>query len=54
MGGCGDFFFLFSIVVFFFFFFFVVVVSCGMGGRFVMVVVWVVGFWWVIGCWVLW
>ena len=28
------------------FFFFV---SCGMGGRFVVVVVWVVGFWWVVG-----
>ena len=24
-------------------------VSCGMGGRFVVVVVWVVGFWWVVG-----
>ena len=29
------------------FFFFV---SCGMGGRFVVVVVWVVGFRWVVGC----
>ena len=30
-------------------------VSCGMGGRFVVVVVWVVGFWWVFGgWWVLW
>ena len=29
-------------------------VSCGIGGRFVVVVVWVVGFWWVVGWWVLW
>ena len=26
-----------------------VFVGCGMGGRFVVVVVWVVGFWWVVG-----
>ena len=38
----------------FFFFFFFLCVSCGMGGRFVVVVVWVVGFWWVVGWWVLW
>ena len=37
VGRCGGFFF----------------VSCGMGGRFVVVVVWVVGFWWVVGWWVL-
>ena len=35
--GCGGFFFFFWLV------------SCGMGGRFVVVVVWVVGFWWVVG-----
>ena len=53
VGGCGDFFFLFFFSFFYcgFFFFFV---SYGMGGRFMVVVVWVVGFWWVIGCWVLW
>ena len=36
------------------FFFVFWLVSCGMGGRFVVVVVWVVGFWWVVGWWVLW
>ena len=28
-----------------------VFVGCGMGGRFLVVVVWVVGFWWVVGAW---
>ena len=30
-------------------FFFSFLVSCGMGGRFMVVVVWEVGFWWVVG-----
>ena len=35
-----------EVEVFFFFFW---LVSFGIGGRFVVVVVWVVGFWWVVG-----
>ena len=35
--------------------FFFFLVNCGMGGRFVVVVVWVVGLWWLwYGWWVLW
>ena len=46
VGGCGGCGVDVDVEVSFFSFF---LFRCGMGGRFVVVVVWVVGFWWVVG-----